>query len=83
MRLLKVYLFEYSILGVATGTIAAAIGTLTAWSVIVFLMNVSWIFLPQIVIITVLVCLFVTMTSGYLGTWRALGEKAFPHLRNR
>lgn len=83
IRLLKVYLFEYSILGMATGIISAAIGTLTAWLVIVFLMQVSWIFLPHIIAITVFICLFFTVAAGYLGTWKVLGEKASAHLRNK
>jgi putative ABC transport system permease protein len=82
-RLLKAYTYEYSILGIATGIIAAAIGTLTAWAVIVFLMRISWIFLPQVVAVTVFVCLFITVTAGYVGTWKALGEKASAHLRNK
>ena len=82
-RLLKAYTFEYGILGMATGIIATAIGTFTAWAVIVFLMRISWIFLPQVVAITVFVCLFVTVAAGYLGTWKALGEKASTHLRNK
>jgi putative ABC transport system permease protein len=81
-RLLKAYAYEYGILGMATGVIAAATGTLTAWAVIVFLMRMSWIFLPHVVAITVFVCLFVTVAAGYLGTWKALGEKATTHLRN-
>ena len=82
-RLLKAYTFEYGILGMATGIIATAIGTFTAWAVIVFLMRINWIFLPQVVAITVFVCLFVTVAAGYLGTWKALGEKASTHLRNK
>jgi len=82
-RLLKAYTYEYSILGLATGIIATAIGTLTAWAVIVFLMRISWVFLPQVVAITVFVCLFLTVTAGYVGTWKALGEKASAHLRNK
>ncbi|MBT5308340.1 MAG: FtsX-like permease family protein [Rhodospirillaceae bacterium] len=81
-RLLRAFAFEYGILGAATGIIAAAIGTLTAWAVMVFLMRTGWIFLPEVVVITVTICLFVTVTAGYLGTWRALGEKASTHLRN-
>lgn len=81
-RLLRAFAFEYGILGAATGIIAAAIGTLTAWAVMVFLMRTRWVFLPEVVVITVTICLFVTVTAGYLGTWKALGEKASTHLRN-
>jgi putative ABC transport system permease protein len=82
-RLFMAYTFEYGILGMATGIIATAIGTLTAWAVIVFLMRISWVFLPQVIAITIFVCLFVTVAAGYLGTWKALGEKASTHLRNK
>lgn len=81
-RLMRAFAYEYTILGIATGAIAAAIGTLTAWAVMVFLMRTDWIFLPQVVAVTLTVCLFVTVAAGYLGTWKALGEKASTHLRN-
>ena len=81
-RLLRVFAFEYAILGAATGVIAAAIGTLTAWAVIVFLMRTDWVFLPQVVAGTVAACLVATIAIGYFGTWKALGEKASTHLRN-
>ncbi|NQU57848.1 MAG: FtsX-like permease family protein, partial [Rhodospirillales bacterium] len=82
-RLLKAFAYEYAILGLATGVISAAIGTLTAWAVMVFLMHAGWVFLPKIVIMTVVVCLIITVAAGYLGTWKALGEKASIHLRNK
>jgi len=81
--LLRAFAYEYGILGLATGVISAAIGTVTAWAVMVFLMRAGWVFLPEIVITTLLVCLFITIAAGYLGTWKALGEKASIHLRNK
>jgi len=81
-RLLKVFVIEFGILGLATGIIAAAIGTLTAWAVIVFLMRADWIFLAPVVAITVALCLVITVIAGFAGTWRALAEKATVHLRN-
>ncbi len=77
------FLAEYGVLGLLTGLIAAALGTLTAWAVIVFLMRADWIFLPAVVATTVLVCIVVTVVVGFAGTWRALGQKAAPHLRNQ
>jgi putative ABC transport system permease protein len=82
-RLLRAFVYEYGILGLATGVISAAIGTLTAWAVMVFLMHAGWIFLPEIVIATLATCLFVTIIAGFLGTWSALGQKASVHLRNK
>ncbi len=81
-RVLTIYLLEYGILGLMTALIAAAIGTLTAWAVIRFLMDAEWIFLPGVVAVTAAICLSVTLAMGLIGTWQALGHKAAQHLRN-
>jgi len=70
------------LLGIITGVVSAVIGSLTAWAVVVFLMRMDWAFAPQAVLTTVLVCLGVTLIVGFAGTWRALGQKAAPLLRN-
>ena len=81
-RILFIHILEYGVLGLLTGVIAAGIGTLTAWAVIKFLMRSEWIFEPNIVIITVILCVITTSCVSLIGTWRALGQKAAPHLRN-
>lgn len=82
MRLLRAFLIEYGLLGLATASISGAIGTLTAWAVVVFLMDMQWIFIPQAVWLTLALCLIVTLAVGFAGTWRALSQKAAPLLRN-
>ena len=81
-RILFIYMLEFGILGLLIGVIAAGIGTLTAWAVIKFLMRSEWVFVPDIVAITVILCVITTTTVSLIGTWRALGQKATPHLRN-
>jgi len=81
-RILGVYVLEYGLLGLLTGLIASAIGTLTGWAVTKFLMHAEWVFLPDVVALTVVACVIVIVTSGWFGTWRALGQKPMPHLRN-
>ena len=81
-RILYIYMLEYGVLGLLTGIVAAGIGTLAAWAVIRFLMRAEWIFLPEVVLITVILCIIMTTSVGLIGTWRALGQKAAPHLRN-
>jgi len=81
-RVLKAFLLEYGLLGLCTGLIATVIGAITAWAVMVFLMESDWTFFPGGVAMTVLACLAVTLAIGFAGTWRALGQKAAPHLRN-
>ena len=81
--ILSAFLLEYGLLGLATSIIASIIGTLTAWGIVVYLMGMSWVFIPSAVWTTVLVCMIVTMIIGFAGTWRALGQKAAPLLRNK
>ena len=39
-------------------------------------------FLPEVAVATVVVALVLTVGIGLLGTWRVLGHKAAPVLRN-
>lgn len=81
-RVLKAFVLEYGILGLATGAIAAVIGSVAAWAVIVFLMESPWVLLPAAMAATLAAGLLVTLAVGFAGTWRALGQKAAPYLRN-
>lgn len=73
---------EYGLLGLITGVLSGVIGTATAWAVIVFLMRSPWVNLPSVTLTTVAFCLVITLGGGFIGTWRALGLKAAPLLRN-
>ena len=66
----------------ATGIIAAGLGTLASWAILVFIMHLEWTFLPSVALITVLVCVLLTLVVGFAGAWKALGAKASQHLRN-
>ncbi len=81
-RVLKAFVLEYGILGLATGAIAAGIGGVAAWAVIVFLMESTWTLLPGAMAATLVAGILVTLGVGFAGTWRALGQKAAPYLRN-
>ncbi len=81
-RVLKVYTIEYGLLGLATAAVAAVLGTLAAWAATRFVMNIEWVFQPEIVVTTALVSAALTLGFGFVGTWRALGHKAAPLLRN-
>jgi putative ABC transport system permease protein len=45
-------------------------------------MGTDWTFLPGAVLATVVLATLFTLAGGYAGTWRALGAKAAPFLRN-
>jgi putative ABC transport system permease protein len=79
---LRAFLLEYGLLGLVTAVIAGCIGTLTAWVVLTQLMDFRWTFIPSAVMTTAVLCTAITLAFGFVGTWRALGQKAAPLLRN-
>jgi len=80
---LKSYLLEYSLLGLLTAAIAVVAGTLAAWGVLYLLMGADWQFVPGAAFGTAALCTGITLILGFIGTWRALGRKAAPLLRNQ
>ncbi|HEX5328210.1 MAG TPA: FtsX-like permease family protein, partial [Acetobacteraceae bacterium] len=81
-EVLATFLMEYGLLAAATIVIAAAIGSIAAWAVLTRVMHADWAFLPGAVAITAAVAAALTLGLGFAGTWRALGHKAAPLLRN-
>ncbi|MGZ8411021.1 MAG: ABC transporter permease, partial [Hyphomicrobium sp.] len=81
-RLARLYMIEYGLLGLATGVIATVIGSVAAWAVTVFVMGTDWVFLPGSALFIVALSVVVTILIGFAGTWRILGRKAAPYLRN-
>ena len=73
---------EFGLLGLLAGAVAAAAGTVTAWAIVTQVLEQEWTFLPGTVAATVIFCVVLTLALGLVGTWRALGEPASPHLRN-
>ena len=49
---------------------------------VALLMDMRWGYDPLAVLSTIVLCLAVTLAIGFAGTWRALGQKAAPLLRN-
>ncbi|GAB5468923.1 MAG: ABC transporter permease [Rhodospirillales bacterium] len=73
---------EFILLGLVTAAIAAGIGSLAAWVVIDLVMNGSFAWLLEPLLITLVAGLALTLVFGMAGTWRALGTAAAPLLRN-
>src|SRR5581483_5662029 len=78
----RAFLIEYGILGLATALLAAALGTVAAYLVLTRIMHQDWTFLPGATLATASLATVLTLAIGYAGTWRALGAKAAPYLRN-
>ena len=79
---LRAFLFEYLLLGLATGLIAAVVGAVAAWSVVTEVMHITWAIDVGLVAAVIVSCIVVTLLAGFTGTWRAMGTKAAPLLRN-
>jgi putative ABC transport system permease protein len=77
-----IFLMEYGLLGLAAAAVAGGLGTLAAWLVLTRVMHAPWSFLPLALVGTTLLATSLTLALGFAGTWRALGAKAAPLLRN-
>ena len=81
-HVLRAYLAEFGLLGVATALIAAGFGTFAGWFILTGVMRAPWTFLPAPVLTTAGLAILITLAMGFVGTWRALGRKPAPLLRN-
>ncbi|MDS7598104.1 ABC transporter permease [Agrobacterium tumefaciens] len=79
--LIRAFSYEYMILGLATAVFALLAGGVSAWFVIARIMKLPSSFLPDVAVGTLLVALVMTVGIGLAGTWRILGQKAAPVLR--
>lgn len=81
-RILGIYVREYLVLGLATVLIAAAAGTVTAYAIVVQMMQLPWHFLPGTLLLTIVAATLVTIGLGLGGTFGALSAPAARGLRN-
>jgi putative ABC transport system permease protein len=80
--LIRAFSLEYAIIGLATAVFALFAGGVAAWFVITRIMTLPSAFLPEVAISTVVIALVLTVGFGLISTWRVLGHKAAPVLRN-
>ncbi|MFD1746375.1 ABC transporter permease [Rhizobium helianthi] len=79
--LMRAFSYEYMILGLATAIFALFAGGISAWFVVSRIMKMPATFLPDVAIATLVGALVLTVSIGLAGTWRILGQKAAPVLR--
>jgi len=79
--LMRAFSYEYMILGAATAVFALVAGGLSAWFVVSRIMRLPSTFLPDVAVMTLVISLLLTVGIGLAGTWRILGQKAAPVLR--
>ena len=82
LRLVAAYALEYLLLGLATGVIGVAAGSVSAWMVMTEVMNLKFIWLPGPAALAALAALALTIVFGLIGTFTALGQKPARVLRH-
>jgi len=81
-EILAALLVEYGLLAGATALMAALFGSLAGWAVLTRVMRLSWTPLPETVAATAAGAAIFIVLMALAGTWRSLGRKAAPLLRN-
>ncbi|XAZ23264.1 ABC transporter permease [Sinorhizobium sp. B11] len=79
--LIRAFSYEYLILGVATAIFALFAGGVAAWFIVSRIMRLPSSFMPDVAGLTLVTALVLTVGIGLIGTWRILGQKAAPVLR--
>ncbi len=79
--LISAFVIEYALLGLATALFALLAGGIASWFVINGVMGLEFTLLPFVALATVVAALVFTVGFGLVGTWRVLGQKAAPVLR--
>lgn len=81
-NIVKAYALEFILLGVVTGVIALILGTLGAYAIITYLMELSWQLPFYIPLSTVMVSTGITLAFGMVSIWLALSVRPSQTLRN-
>lgn len=79
--LIRAFCYEYLMLGAATAVFALLAGGVAAWYILSRIMHIPSHFLPGVAGVTLITALILTVGIGLVGTWRILGQKAAPVLR--
>jgi putative ABC transport system permease protein len=81
-KLLGAYIVEYGVLGLATGLFGLLAGTLAGWAVITKVMHLGFTLVIGGSVISAALAIAVAIVLGLAGTWRILGQKPAPYLRD-
>lgn len=80
-RLLAAYTLEYGALGVATAIFGLAAGTLAGWVIVTRVMKLEFTLDLSGALVAATLAVAFAILLGLAGTWRILGQKPAPYLR--
>jgi putative ABC transport system permease protein len=76
------YLWEFSLLALVSGALAVILGSFGAWLFLKLNLETPLLVAPAVVAGVLALALVLALVLGFWGSWRALGAKAAPFLRN-
>ncbi|CAM9979644.1 unnamed protein product, partial [Phaeothamnion confervicola] len=79
---MRAFLTEFALSGAAAAIVAAVVGTTCAFLLVANYMRIDFVVLPGTLALTIAGAALAVALLGLAGTWRALGQKAAPLLRN-
>ena len=80
-QILTSHLMEYVILSFLTAILAFILGSVAAWAVLTFLLDLKFYFSIVASLQVILFSVFLVIFFGIIGTWRVLSAKTVPYLR--
>lgn len=80
-RLLAAYTLEYGALGLATAIFGLAAGTLAGWVIVTRVMKLAFTLDLSGALVAAALAVAFAIVLGLAGTWRILGQKPAPYLR--
>ena len=82
LRLLAAYIYEYGLLGLCTALFGVPAGSAAALAIVGRVMDLEFVWLWPRAVGAAAGAVIVTICLGLLGTWRVLGRKPGPYLRD-
>jgi putative ABC transport system permease protein len=80
-QLFKAFLIEYGLLGFITAIFGLLAGGAAAYGIVTQVMRLPFAMDWNVTLFAIVTGLFVTIVLGLAGTWRILGQKPAPYLR--
>jgi putative ABC transport system permease protein len=80
-QLIAVYAVEFLLSGLATSLFAIVAGSLAAWALTRYVLEIPFDFSFVAALLTAGLSMALTLAAGLIGSWRALGARPAVHLR--
>lgn len=81
LDLLRQFAIEYLSLGVVAALVGGLLGLMGAYIVVSWVMQLPWVWAPGTIATILVLTLALTLSAGFIGTWRVLGRSAGAVLR--